>query len=312
MKRNGRKAWLAVAALAAAVPAPALLAQGGTETQVQSGPAQTALAAKLRLVKLLLDQSPAVQRIPASGNATAKKKLADAQAMYAQARAAADAGGGADAIKLLDDALRQIVAASYLVPDAAQQVAQERARYAGLAEAVRTFQQLYRNVAARMSAKKAQVPQLDAAKINADIERAASLASAGKHAEANGLLNGAYKTIVGTINRMLSAETIVYDQKFESPAEEFRFELARNRSFEDLVPVAIAELNTPRDSAALAERYVQQSRELRQKAEQQSASGDYATAIKLLQEASGHLQRSLRVAGVVVPQAQDNSQGTPP
>ena len=308
MTLDGKKVWLAAAALAAAgaVPAADVPASAGAPAQVPAGQAQAALASKLRLVKLLLEQSPAVQRIPASGNAVAKKKLADAQGLYTQAKTAAEAGSGEAAIKLLDDALRQIVAASYLVPDAAQQAAQDRGRYTGLAEAVRTFQQLYRNVSTRMAAKKAQVPSLDMGKINADVERAASLAAAGNHAEANALLNGAYKTIVTAMNRMLSAETIVYDQKFESPADEFRHELARNQSFDDLVPVAISELNTPRESAALAERYVQQSRDLRKKAEQQSAGGDVATAIKLLQDATGHLQRALRIAGVVVPQVQDN------
>lgn len=301
MTMKGRKQRLPLAAIvlagAAGVPLVAIAqAPAGAEAAVST---QALLDNKVRLVKLLLTQSPAMTRIPQSNNAQAKKKLSDAQALYARATSEAEAGRQAAAIKLLDGALRDITEASRMVPDAAQLASQERMRYAGMSEATRTFLTLYRGLSAKLAGKGGAV--LDMNGINGAIGKAEALAASGNHKEANTVLGDAYKTVVNALNRMLMAETIVYDQKFDTPADEYRYELARNRNYEELVPLAISQLNPPRDSAAVSESYVKQSKGLRDVAEKQAAAGDYLTALKTIQDATLHLQRSLRVAGVIVP-----------
>jgi hypothetical protein len=310
MTLKGRKSGLPLAAIvlagaatAAGVPMPSMAqAPAGADASVSS---QALLESKVRLVKLLLSQSPAMQRIPQSNNAQAKKKLADAQALFAKATSEAEAGRQASAIKMLDEALREIVTASRMVPDAAQLASQERARYAGMSEATRTFLNLYKGVSAKMAGK-GGAASLDVNGINGAIGKAESLAAAGNHKEANAVLGEAYKNVIGALNRMLMAETIVYDQKFETPAEEYKYELARNRNYEELVPLAIGQLNPSRESAAISESYVQQSRHLRDASQKHAASGDYPNALKTIQDATLHLQRSLRVAGVIVPQTTES------
>ena len=294
---------LAGAACAAGVPMAAIAqAPAGADAAVST---QALLDNKVKLVKLLLTQSPAMQRIPQSNNAQAKKKLADAQSLFARATSEAEAGRQASAIKMLDEALREITTASRLVPDAAQLASQERARYTGMNEATRTFLTLYKGVSAKLAGK-GGAAALDVNGVNGMIGKAESLAASGNHKEANTVLGDAYKTVVGALNRMLMAETIVYDQKFETPAEEYKYELARNRNYEELVPLAMAQLNPPRESAAISESYVQQSRHLRDASQKHAASGDYQTALKTIQDATLHLQRSLRVAGVIVPQSTES------
>jgi tetratricopeptide (TPR) repeat protein len=267
-------------------------------------PLRLMLESKLRLVKLLLAQSPAVQRIPQSDNAEAKKKLADAQAHYAKAETESNAGRVETAIQLLDESLRQIVSASYLAPDVTQQAAQERRRNTDLREAIRTFQTLHKNISSHMSARKVQnsAGAADIGQIDGMVDKADIHIAGGNPHEANVLLNDAYKIVVSALNKTLTAETIVYDLKFDSPAEEFRHELARNRSYEELIPIALAQSNTTRETTILAQRSVQQSRDLRDAAQKQARGGDHQAAVKSLQDATSHLQRSLRIAGVVVPQ----------
>lgn len=268
---------------------------------------QAKLDSKTRLVKLLLAQSPAVQRIPHSDNAQAKQKLADAQSLYAKAGAEASAGRPDEAVRMLDQALLEIVSASRLVPDPAQLAAQERARYAGQSEALRVFLGMQRTVAARIAVKKGTTPAAaEAGRINGMVAKAESLAAAGNHKDANAVLGDAYKAVVDSLNSMLMAETIVYDQKFDTPAEEFQFELARSRSYEELVPLALAQFAPGKETVQLSERYMQQGRELRETAQKQAAGGDYESAIKTILDATGHLQRSLRTAGVIVPQATES------
>jgi hypothetical protein len=305
---QGRKHRLPLAAI---VLAGAAFAAGGPVTAFAQAPAgadaavstQALLENKTRLVKLLLSQSPAMTRIPQSNNAQAKKKLADAQALFAKAASEAEAGRQAAAIKMLDEALREITAASRLVPDPAQLAAQERMRYAGMSESTRTFLNLYRGLSSKLAGKGTA---LDVNSINGMIGKAESMAASGNHKEANMVLGDAYKAVVGALNRMLMAETIVYDQKFDTPADEFRYELARNRNYEELIPLAISQLSPPRETAAISESYVKQSKSLRDASEKQASSGDYQTALKTIQDATLHLQRSLRVAGVIVPQTTES------
>ena len=273
--------------------------------EVGANPLRMTLESKLRLVKLQLAQSPAAQRIRQSNNAPAKRKLADAQAHYAKAQAESNAGRPETALQLLDESLRQIVSASSLVPDVAQQAAQERSRNTDLREAIHTFQSLHKNLSNRMATRKGQTATVAAeiGQIDAMVDKADALVASGNQYEANVVLNAAYKIVVSTLNKILAAETIVYGLKFDSPTDEFRHELARNRSYEELIPIALAQLNSTRESATLAERYVQQSRDLREASQKQASGGDHHAAVKTLQLATSHLQRSLRIAGLVVPQS---------
>ena len=309
MIESDRKAGLSLAAIVlagavsalAAPPAPAADAPAAVEG---AGSLQATLESKTRLVKQLLSQSPAVQRISQSGNAQARKLLADAQALQARASAEAAAGRQAAAVKLLDEALRDIAAASRLVPDPALMATQERARYASLSEATRTFVGLYQGLSKRMAARQVVMPAaLDLERVNGMMTKAETLAGGGDHKGANVVLGDAYKSVVAALNKTLMAETIVYDLKFDSPAEEFKHELARNRSYEELVPLAISQLNTARESVQLVERYVQQSKDLRDAAQKAAAGGDYQAALKTIQEATSQLQRALRIVGVIVPQS---------
>jgi hypothetical protein len=137
--------------------------------------------------------------------------------------------------------------------------------------------------------------------------QADALTALGNHHQANLVLRKLHQTVISTLNQMLMAQTIVYDLKFESVADEFQYELARNDGFEELIPLALARLNKDRETATMAERYAQQSRGLRDTAQKQASSGNYTAALKSLQDANTYLQRSLRVSGVVVPQSQENS-----
>jgi hypothetical protein len=103
------------------------------------------------------------------------------------------------------------------------------------------------------------------------------------------------------------AETIIYGLKFDTPADEFQHELGRNRSYEELIPLALKQLNPPRETALLSERYVLRSKELRDVAQKQAGKGDYPAALKTIQDATSQFQRSLQMAGGVVPQSQEGS-----
>jgi hypothetical protein len=77
--------------------------------------------------------------------------------------------------------------------------------------------------------------------------------------------------------------------------------MERNRSFNELVPVALSELKPNEDARKLIQRYVDQNRDLRVKAQGEAARQDYAGALKTIRTGTGYLQRALLAAGLVLP-----------
>jgi|CXWL01.1.fsa_nt_gi hypothetical protein len=298
--------WLLAGASCAAEPLPGVVADDPAgRAEADGSGLRSALQSKLQLVKLQLTRSPAVQRVQQSDHALAKQKLADARVAYDQAEVQAVEGRQDAAIKLLDHALREIVAASNLVPDPAQEAVRVRGQNQALREAIRMFHGLHKGLSSRMASIKLHAPSVgaDIDKIDGMVERADALLANGQQSQANVLLSDAHRIVVSALNRMLSAETIIYELKFDSPAEEFRHELARNRSLEELVPIALTRLNVASEAAALAERYMRLSRGLSDAAQKQAGDGNYPAALKSLQDATNHLERALRIAGLVVPQS---------
>lgn len=299
--RSAALAWSALM-LAGTAPAagavPAAPAGAGHAAVAPPAAADATLAGKLRLVRLLLAQSPAVQRIPHSGNVQAQFKLRAAREQLAEAEAACAAGAEAQALPLLDSALRHIVAASALVPDVAAQDDIARRRYLEVREALQGAQQLQQKVAPQGGARPAAAARGDALLASAEARF-----GAGDVQQANALLAEAYQAVAAHLAHTLGTQTVVHGLQFATPADEYRHELARVRGYEELMPIALAQFRPSPQVAAAAGQLAQRSHGLQLAAVQLAASGAYPSAIATLQEATGALQRALQYVGVVVPSA---------
>lgn len=300
--------WLPLLALAAAqaphAAPPVTAAPHATEEGTLGQSPQEMIQRKLQLVHLLLTRSPALERAARSDNAAVKQQVAAVRTLYAKANEALSAGNATEAEKFLDEALRLIAATSRLAPDPLRAEAEQRARYAELLEGVRVFQTTHQAICDRLSPKNGPAPAVaaDLDHIRGLMEQAQTFARTDRYGEANKLLAEAHATVVSALNKMLASATLVYDLKFKSAAEEFDYEAARYRSYEELIPIAHAELKPSSGAVTLSERYVKESRATRDLAQQQAARGDYRSAIKTLQEATGRLQTALRAVGLVVPE----------
>jgi hypothetical protein len=52
--------------------------------------------------------------------------------------------------------------------------------------------------------------------------------------------------ITAAIQKMLNSQTIVYDLNFETPQEEYEYELKRFGGYEELIPVAVEQKKSKR------------------------------------------------------------------
>ena len=282
----------------------ALTVQAQPTARPQPAEAPQSLRQRQALINTLLGDSPAAHRIETSQNAEAKRHYAQAKDLSAQAAAAAAAGEFAQAEKLLNESMWQIGRARQLVPDNIARAIGSRVRYAQLQSSIDSLLASYRRHGERCgrdeSAK--QHFEQDMAQVQAQVDKARDHATAEHMVDAVRALERAEQVLLRGLNRVLGAATLDYAQSFETPAQEYTFELERNRSYRELVPVALDELKPSPDARSLIERYVEQNRLALQDSGRQAERGDHAAALKALLAGTGALQRALSAAGLVMPQ----------
>ncbi len=286
--------WIAGSASAAEVRAPGSVA-GVTRQLVEQ---------KDALVKLLLADSPAVQRVEASGNAEARKQLAAARDAYARAMSALKNNDLHGADKQLNDATWLIGKARQLAPDPATRNIEHRVRYAQMQESVESLKATYQRHLQRQRVQPTSAAAGDTALAAASrlIDTAKSQANAEQLEQANRTLGEAERTLMVNISRVLGTRTVEYALRFESPSEEYGFELDRNRSYTELIPVALGEFKPGSEAVRQVNYFVETNRQMRALAQQHAAKKDYKEALAALRGGTGYLQSALAAAGLYVPQ----------
>lgn len=277
----------------------AALACAGALAQPGAPPDRRALEQKEALVRRLVSDSPVESRIEASGNAEAKLQFGRARALHARARALAEAGDLAQANSELNAAMWAIGKARQLVPDPAARAVDQRVRYAGLLRTAEALARSYEGHLARAGGAPAGDARLERAR--ARIEEAKGLANSEQPAEAVAILEKTERELMAGLNAVLGASTIHYTQRFETPAQEYAFELERNRAYRELVPVAIADLKPRREAVALVDRYVAANARHVEAAEGLAAGRQFREATDALRSGTNNLQAALAAAGLSVP-----------
>lgn len=298
MAPSARVAWPVLLALMGLTPA-LLLAQDAKIPSTTQQITPDLVRSKEAMVRRLLTDSPVAQRIVLSNSAEAKALFGRAQEQYSAASSALKTGDLARANDAFNDALWTVGKARQLVPDDANQKVEQKVRYNRLLESTETLKASYSR---NLTRSKTVGAERELAQIESLVAEGKNLANTEQLTEAIRALERAEQMLTAGINRTLGSATLEYAEKFDSPADEFAFELDRNKSFADLVPLAVGELRPGEDAKRLIDRYIEQNRSLREQAQGEARLKDYAAALKTLKTGTSSLQRALLAAGLVVPQ----------
>lgn len=263
---------------------------------------------KAQLVEALLTHSPVMARITDGGNDQVKSQASAARKLFERALEAIAVKDMAKANADLNDALRLIGEASRQVPDTTHTLARQREEYAALIQQIELFLTSYQRLQDRREIKKPinQVVGLDLDRIRTQVAGAEALEQKGDYVGANKILSEAHTITVTMLNKLVANETFVYDLRFASAAEEFRYELERHKSYEELIPIAVATLHPSADANKLIDRYFQQSEQLKSQARQQAEEGNHKQALQTMRDATEYLQKALQMVGIIVPQSMNN------
>ena len=257
------------------------------------------LKQKIEYANMLMNTSKGAQRVAASSNTQAKDMLTSARAHLDSARATLGESNLVKAQEAVDESIRLVTAAVRLVPsDADQSGLDPKFRYTELLDATKTFESSYKQHSERLAGKKKPAVVLDEKKFQDLMSQGKTHGDAGRYEEANKALAAAQRMVTRALGALLDNETVVYDKSFATPAAEYEYEVARYKSYEELIPLALEQKKPPAMTVDKIAELEQKSKALHAEAAQIAGKGDHAAAISALQEATSYLQRALMIAGV--------------
>lgn len=253
---------------------------------------------KIAFAKLMV-MGQTAKRVEDSGNAEAMDLLDKARSGISASEAALKSDNNEEALTIVESALDNAKAAIEKLPKE-KVVVDHRARYAELLQDFRNYKDSYtqKYKQAKQKDDTSLDEQLDPKVIQEMDDAAVELSTKGNYKEANEILVRAQVMVTSALVGAFKGETVNYDKAFATAQEEYQYELARYKSYEELIPLAL-EQNKPSEGAIqLINAFVEKSGKIVGEANEVADKGDYATAVLGLHEATRQIQRALMIAGV--------------
>lgn len=237
---------------------------------------------------MMLSQSKQVSQIEDSDDEDAKGLLIQARELTSIAKSALKEGDSHGAGAAINGALKALDSARATFNDRSKSTLVERARYKELQDSISSF---------RSSLTGDAAANLDQNKLDAMLADAEKEMKADDYVAANAQLNRAYRLIVSAVNSGYKEDTLVYSLNFETPEQEYQYELRRFMGNESLIDKLLSQKEESQ-TKALVVRYLEQAGQTRDHALGLAKKGDYQEAIASMEKASSQLKRAMGMLGI--------------
>ena len=251
---------------------------------------------KLNLLGYILNNSKRAKEVRASGNERAVDILKTAHKHYEEARSLLDKGKYADSNIEIQKSLQNISVAFRMVVDKEREAEIASKQYESLYERVRSFSELFN----QLPADKVK-GILDYDKLNELLKKAESLYAEGKPKQALEPLSSVADMLEQALSDARKNETVVYALEFETPEDEYKYELERNENYTLLTNIIMS--NSPKEikkKLPLIRMLINKNEEMVVEAEKLFEKGDVEEAISLLEKGNKTLVRALRLSGLTL------------
>jgi hypothetical protein len=254
---------------------------------------------KLMFADMLVN-STASTRVKDSANEQAIQTQQKAEDLLAQAKGELKSGNNQAAYANAEEALALLKSAARLVPSE-QETAALKESYEELLHSIDNFKKSHEESHQRMfkAGGESSAIDYDKKQVAVLMTEAESLAQKKDYVNANKKLERAQAMITTAIQQMLNSQTIVYDLNFESPKEEYEYELKRFGGYEELIPIAVEQKQPNEGTKNLMQSFVEKGQKKRSIAIETAQGGDYPRAVAMLQDATKDIRRALRMVGVM-------------
>ena len=259
--------------------------------------ARRAVEQKVEFAGMLALRSPLVARINAGASEPARELLRQAVEHHQMAVTALKIGDLEGAEREAGQAILAVGKARQLVPDDARKSVEQRLRYREKHRSVEALVTSYER-----NRQAARQPMSDEWRETLRLLEHAQTASASERTvEAIALLESVQQRML-TQTTALLGDTVDYTMRFDGPAQEYEYELARYRSLEELVPTAIRELRPMAGMRAQAEMHLDKAHRLALAAQQLAENRQHEAANVSIREAISEVQSALAATGLSIPQ----------
>jgi len=244
----------------------------------------------------LANRSPSMQRIEQSDDAEAKQLLENARQAYQQANIFLTKNKFEQSGQFIDEGLRALSQAAQSVVDIRRQDDRFRRLYSDLKERVASFIKAFQAVVLEKGTK--AVDLLDQGMVQELVAEAEDLAQAEHFKEANQRLVTAAGMLESALSRARDKETLVHALVFNSPEEEFAYELQRNDSYELLIKLMVSEETIVGSAQGYIQKKAVENQRIKEAAKALAEQGDLKAALSKIENATEQLVKALRMGGV--------------
>jgi hypothetical protein len=261
---------------------------------------ESSVKQKLSYAQMVIGSGSA-KRIEASGKSDAIDLLNSARQKIGAAKASLAGGKFSEAMDQVNGGLRLMASASRAVATESDMAGgvNQKAKFNELTGSLKTYEGSYKKNVERVNKSKQPLKaELNEADYKRLVDQGKSLAGKGDYVNANKSLEKAQQMITSVLTDMLHAQTVVYDKNFETPKEEYEYELARLESYEELIPLGIEQKQPSKRALELVDGFVQKATKIKNEGKGVAAKGDHKMAIMAMQAATSNLVRALRMIGV--------------
>jgi len=254
---------------------------------------------RLKFIGKLIHTSSAAKQVKASGIASAMSKHAEADKLYNEAVLAGKVGDSKESTRLLNLASKTMFQAVRLAKSDEVLKKKKKRDYESREESIRALLDAQKRVSEEKnvgdSAEEVRV------KIGIHMDQAKNLYDQQKYAEGRKVLDKAYNLLKISIESLRGGDTLVRDLNFETPEDEYHYEVDRNDTHQMLVKVLLKDKKPRPRAMDRIKKYIAESKVLRAAAEEQAGAGQFEEAIKTLENSTKSLVRAIRSAGVFIP-----------
>jgi tetratricopeptide (TPR) repeat protein len=256
---------------------------------------QQLLQQKHKLISRVVNSSTTAARIQQASLPLAQERLEFAKDQLQVASAALKTGQLKSAQEKIDQAMKFYSMASGTVADSIQKGEAQKTRFNELSVSIESFR-LYVQRALLNGNDKSP---LDTEHLNNLLQLASYLGEQQNYGEANDLLNEAYMLTITAVSALKGGATIVYSQDFETPEQEYRYELERYKGLIKLFRMISPDGELP-PKFKWSEPTLEASTNSFKKAQQLAKNRAFPQALETISLASKQLTKVLRMLGLPI------------
>jgi len=273
-----------------------------TAGMAKSTPQSTVTESKVKQKLMFAEMMAGAQgakRVMSSQNTEAKELVVKAKQLLTEGHNKSKAGALPEALEMANQALKMLSDATRLVPGE-EEMAQLAENYKNMLAEIQDYQKSYQNNVKNLEKKGGfdESIKYDEKAFAETLAKAESFAQQKNYVHANKLLEQAQTTVTVALHKMLDSKTLVYDLNFETPADEYEYEVKRFTGYEELIPIAIEAKKPAPGAVKLMESFLEKARKRRDEAQAKADEGDYPSAIAMMMQATKTVRRALRMVGV--------------